>query len=165
MDFERIKSSAEGYKAAMTKFLRDLIAIPGESAGEEGHIRRIAKEMADVGFDKVVIDPMGNVLGTMGTGKTLIAYDAHIDTVGVGNRANWTFALSGLRKRDEIAAAARRPDGGIVSAATAEDHEGQGLLSDNTPCSSPAPCRRKTATACAGSTSSTRTRCGPSSWS
>jgi hypothetical protein len=31
MDFERIKSSAEGYKTAMTKFLRDLIAIPGES--------------------------------------------------------------------------------------------------------------------------------------
>jgi acetylornithine deacetylase/succinyl-diaminopimelate desuccinylase-like protein len=81
MDFDRIKATAEHYKADMTKFLRDLIAIPGESANEEGHIRRIAKEMEALGFDKVEIDPMGNVLGYMGTGKTLIAYDGHIDTV------------------------------------------------------------------------------------
>ena len=41
--------------------------------------------MEAVGFDKVEIDPMGNVMGTMGTGAKLIAYDAHIDTVGIGN--------------------------------------------------------------------------------
>ena len=35
---------------------------------------------------------MGNVIGYMGTGdKTLIAYDAHIDTVGIGNMENWEF--------------------------------------------------------------------------
>ena len=33
---------------------------------------------------------MGNVLGYMGTGN-LIAFDAHIDTVGIGNRNNWNF--------------------------------------------------------------------------
>ena len=133
MDFERIKLSAEGYKAAMTKFLRDLIAIPGESAGEEGHIRRIAKEMEDVGFDKVVIDPMGNVLGYMGTGKTLIAYDAHIDTVGIGNRANWTFdPYEGYENDEEIGGrGASDQMGGIVSAVYgAKIMKDQGLLSD-----------------------------------
>ena len=40
---------------------------------------------------KVQIDPMGNILGYMGTGKTLIAFDAHIDTVGIGNINNWEF--------------------------------------------------------------------------
>ena len=133
MDFERIKLSAEGYKAAMTKFLRDLIAIPGESAGEEGHIRRIAKEMEAVGFDKVVIDPMGNVLGTMGTGKTLIAYDAHIDTVGVGNRANWTFdPYQGYENDEEIGGrGASDQMGGIVSAVYgAKIMKDLGLLSD-----------------------------------
>ena len=83
MDFSKIKAAAEGYRADMTKFLRELVAIPGESCGEEGHIRRIEAEMKKVGFDKVVIDPMGNVMGYMGAGKTLIGYDAHIDTVGV----------------------------------------------------------------------------------
>ena len=91
LDFNKIKEAAQGYEAAMTKFLRDLVKIPGESAGEEGHINRIAEEMKAVGFDKVEIDPMGNVLGYMGTGETLIGFDAHIDKVGIGNIANWTF--------------------------------------------------------------------------
>ena len=31
MDFEAIKTAAEGYKPAMVKFLRDMIAIPSAS--------------------------------------------------------------------------------------------------------------------------------------
>jgi putative selenium metabolism hydrolase len=34
---------------------------------------------------------MGNVLGYIGRGKRLIAIDAHIDTVGVGNPENWNY--------------------------------------------------------------------------
>jgi putative selenium metabolism hydrolase len=34
---------------------------------------------------------MGNVLGYLGQGPRLIAYDAHVDTVGVGNPENWDF--------------------------------------------------------------------------
>ena len=34
---------------------------------------------------------MGNILGFMGDGEKIIAYDAHIDTVGIGNRENWSF--------------------------------------------------------------------------
>jgi putative selenium metabolism hydrolase len=34
---------------------------------------------------------MGNVLGTIGHGRHLIAMDAHIDNVGVGNPENWKF--------------------------------------------------------------------------
>ena len=84
MDYAKINEAAMGYKDDMTKFLRDLVRIPGESCGEKGHIMRIKEEMEKVGFDKVQIDPMGNILGYMGTGKTLIGFDAHIDTVGIG---------------------------------------------------------------------------------
>ncbi|MCL1855662.1 MAG: YgeY family selenium metabolism-linked hydrolase [Clostridia bacterium] len=91
MDYLKIKAAAEEYQDKMTRFLRDMIAIPGESGGEEGVSRRVEREMRAVGFDRVEIDPMGNVLGYMGSGRTLIAYDAHIDTVGVGNTANWSF--------------------------------------------------------------------------
>ena len=38
MDFEAIKRAAQGYEADMTRFLRELIAIPSESCGEEGVI-------------------------------------------------------------------------------------------------------------------------------
>ena len=41
MDFEAIKKAAQGYEADMTRFLRDLIAIPSESCEEEGVISEI----------------------------------------------------------------------------------------------------------------------------
>ena len=91
INFKEILAKAESYKADMTKFLRDMIAIPSESCDEEKVVLRIKEEMEKVGFDKVEIDPMGNILGYIGHGKHLIAMDAHIDTVGVGNLDNWTF--------------------------------------------------------------------------
>lgn len=81
---------ANEYKKDMTKFLRDMIKIPSESCGEREVVLRIKEEMEKVGFDKVEIDPMGNVLGYIGHGKHVIAMDAHIDTVGIGDINNWT---------------------------------------------------------------------------
>ena len=89
MDFEAIKRAAEGYRDDMSKFLRDLIAIPSESCEEEGVIKRTIVEMERLGFDKAEIDPEGNALGWMGQGDKIIAFDGHIDTVGIGNINNW----------------------------------------------------------------------------
>lgn len=91
MDFKKVLKLSEKYQKEMTQFLRDMIAIPSESAEEEKVILRIKKEMEAVGFDEVRIDPMGNIIGRIGNGKHLIAMDAHIDTVGVGERKNWDF--------------------------------------------------------------------------
>jgi putative selenium metabolism hydrolase len=91
VDFKKVLELAESYKPDITKFLRDMIAIPSESCDEEKVVLRIKEEMLKVGFDKVEIDPQGNVLGYLGHGKHLIAMDAHIDTVGVGNMDNWKF--------------------------------------------------------------------------
>jgi len=88
-DFKKILALAEKYKPEMTRFLRDMIAIPSESCDEKKVVLRIKEEMEKVGFDKVEIDPMGNVMGYIGHGKHLIAMDAHIDTVGIGNIKNW----------------------------------------------------------------------------
>jgi putative selenium metabolism hydrolase len=88
-DFKNVIEKANEYKPAITKFLRDMIAIPSESRREADVIQRIKQEMEAVGFDRVEIDPMGNILGYIGTGKHLIAMDAHIDTVGVGDPEQW----------------------------------------------------------------------------
>ncbi len=90
-DFNKILEKAQEYKADMTRFLRDMVRIPSESCDEKLVVLRIKEEMEKVGFDKVEIDPMGNIHGTIGHGPTLIAYDAHIDTVGVGNMDNWNY--------------------------------------------------------------------------
>lgn len=101
LDFVKIKELAKKYEPDMTKFLRDMVAIPSESACEEKVVLRIKEEMEKVGFDRAEIDPMGNILGYIGHGKHLIAMDAHIDTVGVGNRGNWTFDPYGGYEDDE----------------------------------------------------------------
>ena len=133
MDFEKIKVAAEGYKADMTKFLRDMVRFPGESADEKAKIDRAAEEMRKLGFDKVEIDPMGNLLGYMGTGKTLIAFDGHIDTVGIGNIKNWTFdPYEGYENDEEIGGRGTSDqEGGIVSAVYgAKIMKDLGMLSD-----------------------------------
>jgi putative selenium metabolism hydrolase len=91
MDFKKIRESAKRYEPDMTRFLRDMIAIPSESCNEKAVVLRIKEEMEKVGFDKVEIDPMGNILGTVGSGKHIIAMDGHIDTVGTGSMDNWKF--------------------------------------------------------------------------
>ena len=117
MDACAVKKAAQGYEKEMTRFLRDLIRIPGESSGEEGVIHRIAEEMKAVGFDKVEIDGLGNVLGYMGEGERLIAFDAHIDTVGLGEMSNWKFdPYEGYETDTEIGGRGASDQlGGIVS--------------------------------------------------
>ncbi len=117
LNVKKILEKAEEYKPAMSKFLRDMIAIPSESCDEKEVILRIKKEMEDVGFDRVEIDPMGNVLGYIGTGKHLIAMDAHIDTVGVGNMDNWDYDPYQGYEDDEIIVGrgASDQEGGMAS--------------------------------------------------
>lgn len=102
INFEQILLAAESYKPQISRFLRDLIAIPSESTQEKEVVLRIKKEMEEVGFDKVEIDPMGNIMGYLGHGKHLIAMDAHIDTVGIGNLKNWEYDPYEGYEDDEI---------------------------------------------------------------
>ena len=89
LDFEQIKAAAEGYKADMTRFLREMISYPSESCEEKEVVACIKREMEKLGFDEVEVDSLGNVIGWMGTGDKIIAIDSHIDTVGIGNLSNW----------------------------------------------------------------------------
>ncbi len=133
LDFKKIKSAAQSYEKDMTAFLRAIVKNPGESCDEKAHIDTIAAEMKKVGFDEVQIDPQGNVIGYMGTGSRIIAYDAHIDTVGIGNIENWTFdPYEGYENETEIGGRGVSDQcGGIVSAVYgAKIMKDLGLLSD-----------------------------------
>jgi putative selenium metabolism hydrolase len=88
---EKIKDLAKHYENDCTKFLRELIAIPSVSSNEANVVQRIKTEMESIGFDEINIDPMGNILGRLGNGPRIIAFDAHIDTVDVGNPDLWEY--------------------------------------------------------------------------
>jgi putative selenium metabolism hydrolase len=89
MDFSKIMAAAEADRESVTKFLCDIIGHKSLSGGEKAVAERIGAEMQRVGFDEVRFDGLGNVIGRVGMGKRVIAMDAHIDTVDVGNPENW----------------------------------------------------------------------------
>src|SRR3954452_1618344 len=90
MDYPAIAQAAKNYERDMVAFLRDLIAIEGYSGTEKNVIERIRAEVEKLGAaDKVWVDGLGNLLVQVGTGPRLIAIDAHVDTVGVGNPKEW----------------------------------------------------------------------------
>lgn len=132
-EYAKIKEQAQNYEADMTAFLRAIVKNPGESCDEEKHVMTIKSEMEKLGFDEVRIDDMGNVMGFMGSGKTLIGFDAHIDTVGIGNRGNWKFdPYEGYETDEEIGGRGTSDQlGGIVSAVYgAKIMKDLGLLND-----------------------------------
>lgn len=135
MDCTEIKNTAQNYLSAMTKFLRDLIKIPGEGCHEKEVIYRIEKEMRDVGFDQLEIDELGNILGYMGHGQHIIAFDGHVDTVGIGELCNWKFdPYEGFENHEVIGGRGASDQlGGIVSAIYgAKIMKELGLIPDNT---------------------------------
>lgn len=117
MNFPGINELAKKYEPDMTRFLRDMIKIPSESCQEKGVIARIKEEMEKVGYDRIEIDKMGNIIGYLGNGPKLIAFDAHIDTVGIGLLSNWQFdPYEGYETETEIGGrGASDQEGGMAS--------------------------------------------------
>ncbi len=89
IDANALNEKIKSYEKDMVAFARDIIRIPSFSCQEGKLVERIEKEMIKVGFDKVKIDSMGNIIGFIGNGKKKIMIDAHIDTVGVGDPKAW----------------------------------------------------------------------------
>jgi putative selenium metabolism hydrolase len=97
--YGKVAEAARAAEKRIVAFLRDLVRIPGTSGTEERVADRILAELRDAGYDRAERDSMGNVLGWIepseparGDPRTvpILAFDAHIDTVGVGNRDLWT---------------------------------------------------------------------------
>ncbi|MFP4198502.1 MAG: YgeY family selenium metabolism-linked hydrolase [Halanaerobium sp.] len=117
MEFDKIVEQAESYRSEISAFLRDMIRIPSESCEEKKVVLRIKEEMEKVGFDKIEIDEMGNILGYIGHGSHVIAMDAHIDTVGVGDESLWDYDPFEGYEDDEIIVGrgASDQEGGMAS--------------------------------------------------
>ena len=80
---------AVAIKPDLVKFMQDIIRIPSLSSQEGAVIERIREEMLNIGYDEVTVDPMGNLLGRIGSGPRVIAFDGHCDIVDVGDPDLW----------------------------------------------------------------------------
>lgn len=72
-------------------YLQDLIRIPGFGGDVADVANAHARWMHALGFDKVWIDEIGNAIGLIRGRKPgpRLVFDAHTDTVEIGNRADW----------------------------------------------------------------------------
>jgi len=101
--YQKILDLSKQYEMDTAKFLGEMVKIPSFSTKEKEVIDCIANEMRKVGFDEIRIDGLGNVIGRIGNGKRILAFDAHIDTVYPGDESLWTFnPFSGEIKDNKV---------------------------------------------------------------
>jgi len=82
-------SEAKKREPALAEFLKDIVSIPSLSSQEGDVVKFMAEAMKKLGYDEVVIDGMGNLLGRIGNGPRVIAFDGHCDTVDIGDISLW----------------------------------------------------------------------------
>lgn len=89
--YKKIRELSLKYEQDAAEFLAKMIQTPSFSMKEKNMINVIKDKMEEIGFDQIRIDDLGSIVGTIGNGPRLIAFDAHIDTVYPGNLDNWDF--------------------------------------------------------------------------
>lgn len=78
-------------REAMLQFFREIVAIPSLNSDIEAVGKRVGEEMEKLGFDEVYVDKYGSIVGKIGDGDTILLYDSHLDTVGVGDPSQWDY--------------------------------------------------------------------------
>ncbi|MCD4651634.1 MAG: YgeY family selenium metabolism-linked hydrolase [Candidatus Cloacimonetes bacterium] len=97
--YTEIYRQAKKLEPQIADFLSRLVQTPSFSMKEQDVVQVIKAEMEKIGFDDIWIDALGSIIGWIGNGPRLIAFDAHIDTVYPGNADNWeTPPFSGIIK-------------------------------------------------------------------
>ncbi|MBZ0299230.1 MAG: YgeY family selenium metabolism-linked hydrolase [Anaerolineae bacterium] len=86
-----IKARVAEQRDDIITFLRELCAIPSMDSQIRAVGERVEAEMKKLGFDEVWWDQMGNIVGRIGVGPIKLLYDSHIDTVGIGDPAEWEW--------------------------------------------------------------------------
>lgn len=85
----KIRELSEKYRDYTAEILSKMIRVPGSSRQEKERCDLIVRLCQEAGFDEVYIDGLGSVVGRIGNGPKTLAFDAHIDTVEIGDRSQW----------------------------------------------------------------------------
>ena len=80
---------AQALAGELVAFMQEITRIPSLSSREGAVIGRIRQEMERLAYDEVSVDPMGNLLGRIGSGERVIALDGHVDVVDTGDPSLW----------------------------------------------------------------------------
>ena len=89
--YQTIYRHAKEIENDTVRILMDLVRTPSFSSKEKDAVQVVRREMEKLGFDEIRIDGLGSIIGRIGDGPKTIAFDAHLDTVSPGDRAQWSF--------------------------------------------------------------------------
>jgi len=81
----------ENYTNAMLAFAQELVRIQSYSGQEEQLAHLISDRMETLGFEDVIIDSLGSVLGRIGSGDRSLLFESHSDTVRVHDSDQWRY--------------------------------------------------------------------------
>ena len=91
VSYKAIRQRAKEMEADTVRFLSDLVRTQSFSSKERDVIAVIKREMKQIGFDEIRVDGLGNIIGRIGNGPRVMAFDGHVDTVYPGDLSQWTF--------------------------------------------------------------------------
>jgi putative selenium metabolism hydrolase len=103
MESKEILAKAREYRDYTARNLSEMIKVPGFSCTEKDRVKLLKKLCKQAGMEDVHTDGLGSLLGRVGprpsAGQRVLVFDAHIDTVGVGDPSQWnTPPHSGIIK-------------------------------------------------------------------
>lgn len=88
---QRVTSQTAQRKEEILQFFREIVAIPSMNSDIEQVGRRVIDEMKKLRFDEAYVDRYGSVVGRIGDGRRVLLFDSHLDTVGIGDPAQWRW--------------------------------------------------------------------------
>ncbi len=100
---KQIKGLLEEIRPDLIEFAQEIIRIKSYTEKEEKLAMFVKKKMIELGYDEVLVDKLGNVIGVIGNGPTKVLFDSHIDTVEVNDAPEWSIgAFSGEIVDDKL---------------------------------------------------------------
>ncbi|MBN2009315.1 YgeY family selenium metabolism-linked hydrolase [candidate division KSB1 bacterium] len=87
--YDQIRNRASELEPDIANFLIELVKLPSFSGKEKDVINVIRNKMLELKFDDIRIDGMGNIIGRIGNGPRVVAFDAHVDVVYPGDETQW----------------------------------------------------------------------------
>ncbi|MDC7125872.1 MAG: YgeY family selenium metabolism-linked hydrolase [Spirochaetales bacterium] len=86
---KQINELSKKYRSYTAQTLSEIVKVKSYSGEEKDVIAKLKELCQDAGFDEVYVDGLGNLVGRIGNGPKKLVFDAHIDTVTVGDESQW----------------------------------------------------------------------------
>jgi putative selenium metabolism hydrolase len=99
---QKVITLAQAEKDYVADLLQRLIRIPSPSCDEGKAVELVKHEMEAIGPDEIFTDSIGNIVARFGDGASVIVYDSHLDTVGVGDLQCWRVQPFGGEMQDGV---------------------------------------------------------------